>query len=516
MRMLSNSFSYHHLIKMSLILLVVISFIHPITGILQPQDSETRETKSLDGMWRFRLAPRLDPDLGFREEWYNQSLDMLCEAQCSPGEVMSMPVPSSYNDITTNTSIRDHVGWVWYDRDFYPPSDWMNGKTVNLRFGSVHYYARVYINGRFVGDHEGGHLPFDIKNLNENLLFGKKNLLTVAVNNTLTNVSLPQGSIHWRSRPDGNYPPGYFTHEYAFDFFNYAGIHRSVTLYTIPSYISIEDITIVTTDLAKDYSKATLTYDIKYIQKEEISEEPICFVELQDKKTKQRVTSSTGCIGALIINEPKLWWPYLMNEESVGHLYSVQVWLTSPNHGDDVYRLTHVGIRSITWNATNFMINNKDFYFRGFGRHEDSDIRGKGLDLPLIARDFSLIKWIGANSFRTSHYPYAEEIMDIADEEGIVIIDESPGVALDHFSDGLLENHLKVMQELINRDKNRACVAMWSIANEPRSQRSAAEAYFKEVSEFTRQFDPANRPVAVVLNQDVSLDKGKLCYIFAP
>ena len=130
--------------------------------------------------------------------------------------------------------------------------------------------------------------------------------------------------------------------------------------------------------------------------------------------------------------------------------------------------------------------------------------------MPLIARDFNLIKWIGANSFRTSHYPYAEEIMDMADEEGIVIIDESPGVALDHFADDLLEKHLQVMKELIERDKNRACVVMWSIANEPRSQRSSAERYFKDVAEFTRQSDPSNRPITVVLNQDVRVDQGKL------
>ena len=64
---------------------------------------------------------------------------------------------------------------------------------------------------------------------------------------------------------------------------------------------------------------------------------------------------------------------------------------------------------------------------RGFGRHEDSNIRGKGLDLPLFARDYNLIKWTGANSYRTSHYPYADELMDFADRNGIVIIDECPG-----------------------------------------------------------------------------------------
>ena len=491
--------------NIKIIFCVLMLFVPSNYGNLQPQDSETRELKSLDGMWRFRLAPRLDPDLGFREGWFNQSLDKSC-LDCALEEIIPMPVPSSYNDITTNSSIRDHVGWAWYDRDFYTPADWAEGRVINLRFGSVHYYAKVYINGQFVGEHAGGHLPFDIKDINTNLLFGKKNLITVAVNNTLTSVSLPQGSIVWQSSENGNYPPGYFTHEYAFDFFNYAGIHRSVSLYTIPSLISITNVTVITTDLAKDYSQATLSYEIDY-SAQEFEADVVCFVELTDKKSEERVASATGCSGSLTINQPKLWWPYLMDED-YGHLHSLKVWLTSPDHGDDIYRLTHVGIRSVTWNSTNFMINHKPFYFRGFGRHEDSDIRGKGLDLPLIARDFSLIRWIGANSFRTSHYPYAEEIMDMADEQGIAIIDESPGVSLDHFTDGLLQNHLKVMQEIIDRDKNRACVVMWSVANEPRSQREEAEDYFKQVADFTRQADPSNRPVIAVLNQDVNADKG--------
>ena len=57
-------------------------------------------------------------------------------------------------------------------------------------------------------------------------------------------------------------------------------------------------------------------------------------------------------------------------------------------------------------------------------------IRGRGLDLPLIARDFHMLKWLGANCFRTSHYPYAEEMMDQADQHGIVVINECPAVGL--------------------------------------------------------------------------------------
>lgn len=53
-----------------------------------------------------------------------------------------MPVPSSYNDITTDKNLRDFVGWVWYDREFFVPANWINQRII-LRFGSAHYYAIV-------------------------------------------------------------------------------------------------------------------------------------------------------------------------------------------------------------------------------------------------------------------------------------------------------------------------------------------------------------------------------------
>ena len=79
------------------------------------------------------------------------------------------------------------------------------------------------------------------------------------------------------------------------------------------------------------------------------------------------------------------------------------------------------------------------------------------------------MQWAGANSFRTSHYPYAEEVLDFADRHGIVVISECPGVNLEGFSNNLLQKHLGVMDELVSRDKNHPSVVMWSIANEARS-----------------------------------------------
>ena len=122
-----------------------------------------------------------------------------------------------------------------------------------------------------------------------------------------------------------------------------------------------------------------------------------------------------------------------------------------------------------------------------------------------IAKDFNLIKWIGANSFRTSHYPYSEELMDMADEQGIVVIDECPAVELNSFGDDVLKQHMNTMSELIHRDKNRPSVVAWSIANEPQSGKPEAEAYFKKISEHARSLDPT-RPITAATDAGYGSD----------
>ena len=95
-------------------------------------------------------------------------------------------------------------------------------------------------------------------------------------------------------------------------------------------------------------------------------------------------------------------------------------------------------------------------------RHEDSNVRGKGFDLPLAVRDQNLMEWLGANSFRTSHYPYTEEILDLADQRGIVVISECAAVSLNYFGQTLLENHQQAITELVARDKNHPSVVRQS------------------------------------------------------
>ena len=113
---------------------------------------------------------------------------------------------------------------------------------------------------------------------------------------------------------------------------------------------------------------------------------------------------------------------------------------------------------------------------------------------------------MGANSFRTSHYPYADEIMDFADRNGIMVINECPGVNLHTFDDNLLAKHKKVMADLVQRDKNRPSVIAWSIANEPVSNVPQAKAYFQKVADFTRSLD-SKRPVMAVLSRSYDQDQ---------
>lgn len=401
-----------------------------------------------------------------------------------------MPVPSSYNDITEKKDIRDYVGNAWYDREMFVPTSWNKG-AVLLRFGSVNYHAEVYVNGRNVFNHTGGHLPFQ-GDVTSALKLGARNRFTVVVNNLLTETTVPQG--HVDTHKDSRNGETYYSTKTTFDFFNYAGIHRSVHLLLVPE-VRITDIS-VTTDIV-DGSSGLINYNVK-TNAEDASQYTINIYVL-DKNLKPIFNITNSAKGKITLKNARLWWPYLMSE-TPGYLYTIHFTLHKKNEPeaiDSIYQ--KVGIRNIKIDGNKFLINGKAVYFRGFGKHEETNVRGRSMDLALVMKDFNLIKWIGANSFRTSHYPYSEEIMDEADAQGIMVIEECPAVALQHFTPPVLAQHLVTVTEMIDRDKNRPSVVMWSIANEPQSYKPEAGDYFKKVAAHVRELDQL-RPVTAAIN----------------
>ncbi|XP_044312045.1 beta-glucuronidase [Varanus komodoensis] len=351
-------------------------------------------------------------------------------------------------------------------------------------------------------EHEGGHLPFEAEI--GRLLRGAPGQpcrITIAVNNTLTPSTLPPGTIQYLT-DETMYPKGYFVQNTKFDFFNYAGIHRPVLLYTTPAAY-IEDIT-VTTDVLGN------TGLVQYLVSVQGSSHYSLKLTLHDGDGVV-VATGDGPSGELRVPDPILWWPYLMHERP-GYLYSLKVVLSAKEGGrlsEDSYTQP-VGIRTVRVTDTQFLLNGKPFYFHGVNKHEDADIRGKGLDWPLLLKDFSLLRWLGANTFRTSHYPYAEEVLELCDAYGIVVIDECPAVGMrdsTNFGNASLQHHLAVMEELIQRDKNHPSVVMWSVANEPASELPATAYYFKTVIAHTKALD-ASRPVTFVSNANYARDQG--------
>lgn len=447
--------------------------------MLYPQESETRQDISLDGIWRFQ------PDAlnANRNPAY-------AEAPLPAPE--PMPVPSSFNEITQDAKLRDHIGWVWYERDFFAATDWRE-KEIRLRVGAANHDAVVYLNGVEIGSHHGGFLPFEFS-LNKHLQWGGRNRLTIAVDNRLHLEGLPMGDVQVFDDPDDRmHPVGHAVQNIYFDFANYSGLHRPVRLLVLPR-ASIEDIR-VTTDV--EDGKGFVSYQVEAGGEDKTSLK----VVLRDPQG-QAVASAEGKNGTITVVEPRLWCP------ADPHLYELEVSLEdSSGNLLDRYR-ERVGIRTIEVRGMEFLLNGEPVYFQGFGRHEDMDVRGRGFDHAMLVKDYNLMKWTGANSFRTSHYPYAEEQLRMADEQGFLVIDEVQAVGFatwaaersvyrDQVKPETHRHHMELMRKLIARDKNHPSVVMWSVGNEVNSQEPGSRPYFEPIFALTRELDPT-RPVTCV------------------
>ena len=445
--------------------------------MLRPQDTSTRERKPLGGLWSFRLDAAGD---GRRDQWFAAPL----------ADAREMAVPASYNDIIPGAESRDHVGDAWYETTAVVPRGWA-GQRIVLRFDSATHAAVVWVDGVEVMAHSGGYTPFeaDITSLVEP---GQKVRITAVVNNELTFETVPPGIIN--DTPEGR------RQVYFHDFYNFAGLHRQVWLYATPTTY-VGDITVVT-DIDGADGVVDYAVDVAGDGTAEVR------VRLLDADGTE-VATGGGASGQLRVPNAHLWAP------GDGYLYTAVVELVDGDEVVDSYEQT-VGIRTVKVDGAKFLINGEPFYFTGFGRHEDTPVRGKGHDDAFLVHDFDLMNWIGANSFRTSHYPYAEEVYDYADRQGIVVIDETTavglnlglmggvfgGIKLETFSPDTLgqvaqDAHRQVIRELIERDKNHPCVVMWSIANEPESHTDASEQYFRPLFELARELDPS-RPVGFV------------------
>lgn len=490
--------------------------------MLYPQNNEQRLTFSLDGAWDFRTA---EAD-AYPTEWTDRPLP----------DPLPMAVPGSYNEQNDVENLRAHYGWVVYQRTFTLPRRLTDGQRVILRFDAATHAAEVYLNGEHLGGHVGGFLPFEF-DVTDRLREGD-NLLTVAVDNRVGQSTLPvgnEGGVAFFGSDNAGIPSIETAKRHArpqnmpnFDFFNYAGLNRHVELYTTPRDVYIADVSIVTASICDDpqtddpctprrtASSAELSYNVTMAGPR--AEGTIVEVAIADAEGMMvahgmAVTADGHANGTINVTDARLWNP------GAAYLYTAYIRVTAANDADatrsaiaDEYRQTF-GIRTVAIRGTQFLINGRPFYFKGAAKHEDSFFRGRGTDPLLNVKDLSLFHWLGANSFRTSHYPYAENMYDLCDREGIVIIDEVPAVGMgwaQYTNEIIQKHHRDVIRDMISRDKNHPCVVMWSLANEPRldgdngdmTQSQLAHDYFMPLYDLAHELDPQNRPATIVCCQN--------------
>jgi beta-glucuronidase len=454
--------------------------------MLYPIQNNFRNKLDISGVWDFQTDP---DEVGEANSWYQKLPD-----------ARPIAVPGSWNE--QYDDIFNYFGLSWYLTRTYVPLNWQSER-VFIRIGSANYLCTVFVNGVKVGFHEGGHLPFGFE-VTQFLNWNQENVIAINVENHLMPNRVPSGGMGGgldTSSILAGYPST------TFDFFPYAGLHRPVVLYSVPqSYI--EDIT-VTTRLSGTDGLVQVRAQINSQQAE-----GRVILSGGDVTVEDQIRFINGLAESnLKVPAARLW------SDKNPFLYDLTI-LTET----DCYSLK-IGIRTIEVKGKHILLNGEPVQLKGFGRHEDFYASGKGLNLPLMVKDYQLMRWTGANSYRTSHYPYSEEEMNLADREGFLIIDETPAVSLQFDKEENINERFRIciqqIEELVTRDKNHPCVIMWSVANEPMppdliGQYSGSETvenplaqagkdFLNRLLRYARQLDPT-RPTTFVAMMGTPLD----------
>jgi beta-glucuronidase len=435
---------------------------------------------SLSGEWRLNVDWN---GYGEKDGWAKPDTDD------SGWEVVN--VPHTWN---TMRKYYDYEGLAWYRRRFTVPAGAKDAH-LRLRFEAVFYIAKVWLNGEYLGQHEGGYTPFefDISNIAKP---GEENLIAVRVDNRRSADRIP-----------ASFPSGW-----SYDWWNYGGIVRDVWLevssrafisgqqiISTPHLIGVDQAdratiagTVTIQNLSGDRLVGMLTADVldDTDNRSVLSGLPKLSVNLPpgEEGDFQIVTE---------VSSPKLW------HFDHPNLYRWTASLRMPDgqilHSDS----KTIGIRLIELKENRFYLNGEPVRLVGLTRHADSPQYGLAETGTMMSADYDDLKTLNEVFTRPVHYPQSDYILDYADRHGILFIPEVPAWGL---VEGQLANkHMREVEkqqlrEMVMTDFNHPCVWAWSIGNEFDSRTAAGHEFVKEMIALVKSLDPT-RPVGFASNR---------------
>jgi beta-galactosidase/beta-glucuronidase len=415
----------------------------------------------MDGRWLFRSDPKHRGERSFPR-------------QRSSSGWRGVSVPSAWNaNVLTNASMRGSN--VWYRRDFRLPSagasDWI------VRFESIRYRAKVWLNGRFIGSHEGAYVPFELH------MTGLKrgtNRLVVEVDNKTRETDLPAAGKTVVGDPNGGW-------------WNWGGILRDVYIRRVNG-IDISQAQVLPT-VKGTGSSASLLYRVTVRNYRRRAAR--VRVSTQFGSRSLAIGSTTVPAGGakqvtrkFSISNPRLWSP------PSPYLYPVKI--VAAGGGSASWSL-HIGVRQFTVKSGHLMLNGKPVNFRGGFMHEDDPVGAGAVTKKRMDQFFALSKQIGSTMFRT-HYPLNPYIQEQADRRGFLIWSEVPVYQVNSqilVKREVRKRALALLRENILANSNHASVFTWSIANELHVPNTYVESnYYRAATKVVRHLDPT-RPVAL-------------------
>ncbi len=458
-----------------------------------------RETIRLDKGWKFAMGHASDPqkDFGCGTEYFNyltkansihnegpysQKFDDSGwqEVQIPHDWVSTLP----YAKEASHSHGYKTVGYKypetsvgWYRKTFKIGNEDL-GKRLMLRFDGIFRNAQIWFNGFYMGTEPSGYAT-QIFDITPYIKYGEENLICV--------------------RADASLEEGWF--------YEGAGIYRDVWLEKSAEVSVAPFGTFIYAELSKPYSMAKLCIETEVcnstlksqqceiVQRlldaggKEIGKSEAITLNLMSKQTK-------SCKQSITVERPHLW------NITDPYLYQVETVVIQNGKVTDTYKTT-TGIRQIAFDAEKgFLLNGEQVKLKGVNLHQDHAGVGSAIPDALQAWRIQQIKKFGCNAYRSSHNPMTPAMLDVCDREGILVIEENRLM-------GINEEHLRLLERMIKRDRNHPSIIMWSDGNEEWGLENTVQGtrLAEAMREYTRLYDPT-RPSTVANAGGVELIKG--------